>query len=156
MLTYVALILAAFGLVLAWGSNRKNTELRERIAQVNSRVYNLRREMQEAQEQAQLEQMKLKYELLKLQGNLQVTGQMKIGEVMALHPQAQQVLAGFHIGGCGSCAVDDQQSLAEAVALNGRELEPILVALNTLLTESNGGGQIAPERLKMPNVQLQL
>ena len=51
MLTYVALILAAFGLVLAWGSNRKNTELRERIAQVNSRVYNLRREMQEAQEQ---------------------------------------------------------------------------------------------------------
>ncbi len=156
MLTYVALILAALGLALAWNSNRKNTELRERIAQVISRVYNLRCEMQEAQEQAQLEQMKLKFELLKLQGNLQVTGQMKIGEVMAIHPQAQQVLAGFHIGGCGSCAVDDRQSLSEAVALNGRELEPILVALNTLLTESNGDDQIAPERLKIPNVQLQL
>jgi hypothetical protein len=45
--------------------------------------------------------------------------------------------------------------LGEAVAVNGRELEPILAALNTLVAESQNGGTIAPERLKTPNVQLQ-
>ncbi len=53
--------------------------------------------------------------------------------------------------------VDDQQTLAEAVAINGRALEPVLVALNTLLTESeNGHRVIPPERLITPNVELQL
>ena len=154
MLTYAALALGLIAFLMAWSASRKNKDLKERIAQVNSRVYNLRREMQETQEQAQTELLKLKFELLKLQGELKVTGEMKIGEILAIHPQAQQVLAGFHIGGCGSCMVDDSQSLTEAAALNGRELEPILLALNTLVAQ-NGNGQVAPEQLKSPNVQLQ-
>jgi hypothetical protein len=155
MLTYAALALGLIAFLMAWSASRKNKDLKERIAQVNSRVYNLRREMQETQEQAQTELLTLKFELLKLQGELQVTGEMKIGEILAIHPQAQQVLAGFHIGGCGSCMVDDSQSLTEAAALNGRELEPILLALNTLVVQ-NGNGQVSPEQLKSPNVQLQV
>lgn len=153
---YIALIIGLAGLLMAWGANRKNKNLQERIAQTNSRIYNLRRELQETVEQAQQEQMKLKFEVLKLQGNLKVTPEMKIGEIMAIHPQAGQVLAGFHLGGCSSCSVDDRQSLAEAAVLNGRELEPILVALNNLITQDSNGsnGAIPPERLKMPNVEL--
>ena len=154
MLTYAALTVGLIAFVIAWRANRKNKDLVERIAQVNSRVYNLRREMQENQEQTHQELLKLKYELLKAQGELQVTGQMKIGEIVAAHPQAQQVLAGFHLGGCGSCMVDDHQSLAEAAALNGRPLEPILVALNGLVADSPNG-QVLPQQLKTPNVQLQ-
>jgi hypothetical protein len=75
-----------------------------------------------------------------------------------MHPQAAQVLAGFHLGGCSSCAVDDRQTLAEAAGVNGRELEPILVALNTLVAEgkNNNEGMVAPERLKLPNIQLHI
>lgn len=156
MLTYVAITLAGLGLLMAWRTNHQNKELRERIAQTNSRVYNLRREMQETQEQAGHELAKLKFELLKIQGNLQVTEEMKIGEILVAHPQAQQVLAAFHIGGCASCLVDEQQSLAEAAALNGRELEPILVALNGLVDGANGHDRVSPEQLRTPNVQLQL
>ena len=98
----------------------------------------------------------VKYELLKLRGELPVSGEMRMGEILAVHPQAQQVLAGFHLGGCSSCMVDDNQSLAEAAALNGRELEPILLALNVLVAEgSNGHGQLSTEQLRTPNVQLQ-
>jgi hypothetical protein len=154
MLIYAVLAVGLIAVLVAWRANRKNKDLGERIAQVNSRVYNLRREMQDSQEQAQQALLKLKYELLKVQGELQVTGQMKIGEIMAAHPQAQQVLAGFHLGGCTSCMVDDNQSLAEAVALNGRELEPILVALNGLVADSPNG-EVSPEQLRAPNVQLQ-
>ena len=157
VLTYAALALGLLAVLLAWRSNRKNKDLNERIAQVNSRVYQLRREMQETQEQAEYDRLKLKFELLKLQGELQVSGQMKIGEIIAVHPQAQQVLAGFHLGGCSSCMLDDNQSLAEAAALNGRELEPILMALNTLVAESSqSNGQLPAEAepLKMPNIEL--
>jgi iron-sulfur cluster repair protein YtfE (RIC family) len=98
----------------------------------------------------------LKFEILKLQDDLKVVPEMRIGEIIAAHPQAQQVLAGFHIGGCASCYVDEQQTLAEAVAVNGRELEPLLVALNTLVAENaDGNGQVSQERLKTPNIQLQ-
>lgn len=153
---YIALILGLIGILMAWQANRKNKELNERIAQTNSRIYNLRRDYQEIQEQTDARVTNLKFELLKLQGELVVTPETKIGELSHIHPQALQVLAGFHLGGCSSCSVDERQSLGEAAAVNGREVQPILVALNTLIAESQNGSQerIPPERLKTPNVQL--
>jgi TolA-binding protein len=157
MLTYIALALGLIGMVLAWSANRKNKDLKERIAQINSRVYNLRREIQEAQAAAAQERTALKFEILKLQGNLQVTPEMQIGQITAIHPQAGQVLAGFHLGGCSSCMVDDTQSLAEAAAINGRDMEPILVALNTLVAESeNGYDRVPAQQFKTPNIELQM
>lgn len=151
---YIALAVGLIGFLMAWSANRKNKELRERISQTNSRIYRLRREMLETQEQAEQERMTLKFEILKLQGDLKVTPEMKIGEITAMHPQAHQVLAGFHLGGCGSCYVDDKQSLAEAAAVNGRELEPILMTLNTLIA-GDSNGTFSPEQVKVPNIQLQ-
>lgn len=153
---YAALALALIGILMAWGATRKNKDLRERIAQTNSRIYNLRREILESQEKAEQERMLLKFELLKLQGDLQITAETKIGEVAAMHPQAQQVLAGFHLGGCSSCFVDDSQSLSEAAAVNGRELEPILMALNALIAENGANGAALPEQLKTPNIELHI
>ena len=154
-MVYAAFIFAIIALLFAWRVNRTGGELRERIAQVNSRVYNLRLGLQEMQETSEKELTALKFEVLKLQGNLRITPEMRVGDVVSIHPQIEQMLAGFHIGGCSSCSVDDRQTLGEAVAVNGRELEPILAALNTLVAESQNGGTVAPERLKTPNVQLQ-
>jgi TolA-binding protein len=155
MLTYIALAAGLIGIFVAWRANHKNGELQERIAQVNSRVYNLRREMQESQEKVEQELMTLRFQLLKAQGELKVTPEMKMNEIVAIHPQAQQVLAGFHLGGCSSCSFDPHQSLAEVAAVNGRDIQPILVALNSLVAEgSNGNGFVSPERLKTPNIQL--
>jgi len=155
MLTYIAITIALIALFLVWRGGRKQSELQERIAQVNSRVYNLRHEMQESQEKAEQELMSLKFQVLKAQGELKVTPEMKMNEIVAVHPQAQQVLAGFHLGGCSSCSFDPRQSLGEVAAINGRPLEPILAALNTLVLEGgNGHGDIPPERLKTPNIQL--
>lgn len=156
LLTYIALAIGLIGIFMAWRAGRKNSELQERIAQVNSRVYNLRRELQEAQEKTEQEMVALKFQLLRAQGELKVTPEMKMSEIVAVHPQAQQVLAGFHLGGCSSCSFDPRQSLGEVAAVNGRELEPILVALNNLVVESNGSGFVSPEKLKAPNIQLHL
>ena len=157
MITYLALGLSVLAVLIAWSANRKNKDMKERLAQANSRVYHVRRELEESRQQAEQERMLLKFELLKMQGSLTVTPEMKMTEVMAIHPQAQQVLAGFHIGGCSSCSVDDNQTLGEAVAVNGRELEPILASLNSLVAASaNGNGHVPPEQLKVPNIQLHI
>ena len=152
-MVYIALLLSIAGLGMAWLCHRKNGALRKKLSQTNSRIYNLRRENLEIREKAEKEIMALKFEILKLKGELKVEPQMKIGEIMSIHPQAQQVLAGFHLGGCSSCSVDERQSLSEAAAVNGRELEPILAALNTLVAQ-NGNGAEATEPIKTPNVQL--
>jgi hypothetical protein len=155
-LTYIALTIGLIGFLMAWRANAKNKDLQERIARTNSRVYDLRRELLEMQQTAQQETMQLKFQLLKSQGELKVTPDMKIGEIVALHPQAEQILAGFHLGGCASCATDPGQTLSEAIGSYGRELEPILVALNMLVVEGgNGYETVSSERLKTPNIQLQ-
>jgi hypothetical protein len=157
MIAYIALGVGVMALFLAWLVNRKQAELKERLAQANSRVYHLRREIEEKQQEAEKERRTLKYELMKLSGNLKITPEMTIGQVVVAHPMAEQVLAGFHIGGCSSCSVDDTQSLGEAIAVNGRELEPVLAALNTLVNDHNAENEtISPEQLRTPNIQLHL
>ena len=156
MITYLTLFIGIIALALAWNANKKNKDLKERLAQANSRVYHLRRENEEKFEEAEKERMLLKFELLKLSGDLKITPDMRFGDVVAAHPHAQAVLSGFHIGGCSSCSVDDRQTLGEAVAVNGREIEPILAALNTLVAENGGNGQALPEPLKTPNIQLHI
>lgn len=156
LMGYLAAALGAGGVLMAWLAHRRNQDLTEQVERVNSRVYHLRQDLDEATARAEQEKNALKFEILKLKGHLHITPDMRIGQVVAAHPQAQQVLAGFHIGGCSSCSVDDTQVLGDAVAENGRDIEPILVALNTLMAESKETGTVPEERLKRPNVQLQL
>jgi hypothetical protein len=155
MLSYITLALALISLVAAWRASRRNGELQERIDRVNSRLYHLRRELQEAHEANELKITHLKFQLLQLKGELKITDEMTIGDILMLHPQARDVLAGFHLGGCSSCVVDTKQTLAEAAAVNGRELVPIVVALNNLVVKAtNGDTHLPSEKCKTPNVQL--
>lgn len=150
---YVALLLGAVALLWAWRCSRAVGDLRDRNERLSSRLNNLRLEMHRADEAHQQSIAQLRFELMRQSGDLKVTGDMTVDAVTASHPQAAAVLAGFHIGGCASCAVDGSTRLEEAVAENGGQLEPVLVALNILLAEG-AGRSIAEEQLKTPNVQL--
>lgn len=150
-MTYIVLIIGLAGLLMAWYTKRQNAELSERIAQVNSRVYHLRQNSQEKQAELQEEVLKLRYEILRMQGSLRVTDTMTLDEIALVHPQARQVLGEFHIGGCMSCAVDGHQTLSEVMAVNGREIEPILLALNNLAQENVA---ISEEKIRPSNIEL--
>jgi hypothetical protein len=85
-------------------------------------------------------------------GELAVTEDMSIDQINSLHPQAPRVLAGYHIGGCASCAVDGYTTLGEAMAGKGKELKSALAALNALVAE---GDRLVPEeQLQVSNIQL--
>jgi hypothetical protein len=154
-MTYVALLVALVALLVVWRSNRAVKDLKERHAQLNSRLYDLRVEMDSAVKAQQKAIAGLKFDLMRQAGRLQVTGDMTVDEVTMLHPQVPAVLAGFHIGGCTSCAVDGSTRLEEAMARSGGHLEPLLVALNELVMEG-ADGRMPEGRLRAPNVQLVL
>lgn len=152
-MVYIALGLAVVGMFMAWQANRKNKELQERVGQLHSRLFQVRRDAMETQETLQQNLASLRFEVLRSQGNLQITGDMTVDEVMMVHPMAGQVLGGFHIGGCSSCAVDGDQRLDLALASSGQPIEPVLVALNNLIDHEQNGS-ISQELLNTPNVEL--
>jgi hypothetical protein len=155
LMIYVALLAGAVALFLAWRCSRNVRALKERNDRLTSQIYELRLEMHRATEAHEQAFDELRYELMRQTGNLKVTGDMTVDLVTALHPQAAAVLAGFHIGGCASCAVDGSTRLEEAIAANGEPLQPVLVALNDLVTEGTEG-IMTEEQLRSPNVQLAL
>ena len=40
---------------------------------------------------------------------------MSVGEVLALHPAAKNILTMFHLGACSSCSVTDDHNFGEAI-----------------------------------------
>ena len=152
---YVALLVGAVALFLAWRCSRNVRALKERNDRLTSQILELRLEMHRATEAHEQTFDELRYELMRQAGNLKVTEDMTVDQVTALHPHAADVLAAFHVGGCASCVVDGSTRLEEAIAANGDPLQPVLVALNDLVTEG-AGGIMTEERLRTPNVQLAL
>ena len=78
-----------------------------------------------------------------------------------LHPQAQQILAGYHLGGCSSCAIDDGDTLAAICQSSGIAPATLLSDLNRLLEGSRPGDAehqngVHFQPVKIPNVQLDL
>lgn len=150
---YVALVIGLVALFLAWRCSRSVKDLKERNARLSSQLYDMRLEMHSADEEQWQVLTRLRFESMRQAGNLRVTGDMTIDEIITLHPQSAAILAGFHIGGCASCAVDGATRLEEAVVASGGSLEPVLVALTDLVAES-AHGTVSEERLRTPNVQL--
>ena len=58
---------------------------------------------------------------------------MSIGEIIASHPQAQNVLADNHLGGCTSCAVSGEHKLGDAIDEYGIDQNALLTGLNGLI-----------------------
>jgi len=62
---------------------------------------------------------------------------MSVGEVLALHPAAKNILTMFHLGACSSCSVTDDHNFGEAIKEYDIDQKAILNALNNLLEGSN-------------------
>ncbi len=155
-MVYWALGASIVALILGWRTARQNKELQDRVTQMNRRLYNLKRTLEELQTEVCREKTGLDFEIMKLQGRLNITGRMTVDEIKMLHPQAEQVLATHHIGGCAGCGADGSVRLAQAAAQNRQPLEPVLTELNNLVADSSGATNTSPARLKVSNVQLKV
>ena len=65
------------------------------------------------------------------------TTDMTVGEVLAKHPAAKNILTMFHLGACSSCSVTDDHNFGDAIQEYEIDREGILNALNGLIDGSN-------------------
>jgi hypothetical protein len=131
ILEILAAVALAAGLVFAF---RRTGALNREVQHVRSQNYERHYELVDQIDRLRTEVKTLRREVRRAAGAPErFTPDMTFAEAYDLHPAAQTVLAGFHIGGCNSCAVDEEETLAEGAAHNGASLDDLLQSLNGLL-----------------------
>ena len=159
VLSIVALVVALLAMAYAWKLNRELDTARGRLDRYNRALFNAEEAIRTLRAELQTTRSEWRTELLKRTGDARFAPEMTVREAQMLHPQAQQILAGYHLGGCSSCAVDGDDTLAAICQANGLAPATLLTDLNRLLESSRpGDGEhqngLHLQPVKIPNVHL--
>jgi len=149
-----ALLVALAALGYAWKLNRELDSARSRLDRYNRALFKAEESIRSLRAELEDVATQLHVDMLRRSGDAHFSPQMTVRAATLLHPQAQQILAGFHLGGCSSCAVEPDETLAELCAARGVDETELLANLNQLLGGANGSDQ--PQMVKIPNVHLDL
>ena len=63
------------------------------------------------------------------------TADMTVGDALKLHPEANLVLASYHLGGCAHCGINEVETLEQVCSGYGVPIDALLDSLNSLLEE---------------------
>jgi hypothetical protein len=147
----LAMVLAV-GLAALWAV-RRTSQLEREVAFVRRRASDQIDELTEALATLEAEVRRLRT-LVQARGPRQVTPDMRLDEIVALHREAAAVLEAFQVpvgGGCGcggGCACGSASAsltLAEAARQHGVALEEVMAALNRLLVGSQSSAASPPQ-----------
>ncbi len=154
-LIIVALVLAGGAFFYAWITRQEISRANRRLDRYNRALFDANDEIRRLQEEMSMQIAQVRGEIARSTGNLLFTPQMTVREIQAIHPQAQEILAGFHLGGCDSCAVDSNDRLEQICRNSGVDVMQVVSNLN-VLAGSNGKSGNGIERVKLPNIELSL
>lgn len=155
MISWIGLLLALAAVAYAWKLQQELHIATRRLDRYNRALFEANDEIRKVREEftATLAQVQAE---MRLPPNTPVhfDAKMTVHEAMALHPQVEQILASFHLGGCSSCAVDPTDTLADICRENGRDLVQLLQNLNYLVATVQKQPNGQPQLVKVPNVEL--
>ena len=109
-----ALLVAVVALVYAFMAQRRLNDLTQRLSRSSNNVYQLSSQVEELSQQVETQSKELRFELKQATGQLSIAPTTTIAEVQENHPHAEEILASFHMGGCQSCAVSPEETIAAA------------------------------------------
>jgi hypothetical protein len=144
--------LVAFG--YAWKLQQELTIATRRLDRYNKSLFDANDDLRRLREDLAAMSAQLRVEIRQQGGRIGFDPTMTVREAQLLHPQAQQILAGLHLGGCNSCAVEPDATLAAICADHGVDEEQLMQNLNSLLRSANGQHSQALQPVKVPNVEL--
>lgn len=155
MISWLALMIALIAVGYAWKLHQELRTATRRLDRYNRALFDANDELRKVREEMTAELAGVRAVMhLPLGSQRFFEPQMKVRDAVTLHPQAEQILAAFHLGGCNSCAIDPNDTLAAVCQENGRDLSQLLQNLNLLVVNAKGqpNGQLAS--IKVPNVEL--
>jgi hybrid cluster-associated redox disulfide protein len=157
VVAWVALAVAAVALGFVWKLNSELTTAARRLDRYNKALFDANDEIRRLREEVEEETARTRVALRQQQGTIAFDPEMTVREVLMTHPQAEQVLASFHMGGCSHCAVEPNDRLVDACQEHGVDLQAVMGNLNLLAQagQQTGGGNGAPQLVKLPNVALE-
>jgi hypothetical protein len=155
MIAWLALTLALVALVYAWRLQQELATATRRLDRYNRALFDANDEVRRLNEKLAETTAQLRVELKRTSGSPLFQPTMTVREAGLLHPQALQIMAGLHLGGCSSCAVEPDTTLAQACADHGVDLNTLLHNLNLLVAKGNGQLLGTPQPVKLPNLALE-
>jgi hypothetical protein len=151
-LIWPTLLIAFTAFAYAWKLHQELNTATRRLDRYNKALYDASDEVRRLRAEVTATAAQLRVEIKRGGGHLTFDPAMTVREAQLFHPQAEQILAGFHLGGCSSCAVEPDETLAQVCAEHGQDVGQLIKNLNGLVTLSNGQPVLQP--VKLPNVEL--
>jgi len=153
IIAWLALGVALAALGYAWKLNQELETAGRRLDRYNKALFDANDETRRLQERLQDETARLRVALRRQTPELAFSSEMSVREALIMHPQTEEVLAGFHMGGCDHCAVEPDETLAQAATHAGVDVQRLVGTLNLLVSRPSANGE--PQRVKLPNVALE-
>ncbi|MBX3052633.1 MAG: hypothetical protein KF753_14215 [Caldilineaceae bacterium] len=156
-LTVIALLIGLSGLVYAWLVRQDLDKATRRLDRYNRALYDANDQIRKLEERQAATFAELRAAIARSSGTAAFRPAMTVRESYALHPQAQEILAAYHMGGCSSCAVEMDDTLAQVCVNAGIDTEQVIGDLNILLNgqQASNGSMQGTQRVKLPNLSLE-
>ena len=153
--TVIALLLGLAALVYAWMVRQDLDKATGRLDRYNRALYDADDQIRRLEESQATTVAELRAEIARSSGKAAFRPSMTVRESYALHPQAQEILAAYHMGGCSSCAVELDDTVAKVCANAGSDVGQVIKDLNLLLAgQPTNGHTNGIQRVKLPNLTL--
>jgi hypothetical protein len=149
-----ALLLSLAAFAYAWKLQQELHSATRRLDRYNRALFDAHDEIRRLHETLAETAAQVRVGLKRNHGHMSFEPEMTVREAQLVHPQVQQILAGFHLGGCSSCAVEPDDTLAQICAEHGQDIQLLIQNLNLLLDGGNGHNGAALQPVKVPNVAI--
>jgi hybrid cluster-associated redox disulfide protein len=106
--------------------------LRDALRDAQRRLYLAQARLHELESTVQKELQTLRGLMQRQSGGPLLESGMKIADAIAINPRIRDILAQFHLGGCSSCAINEEHTIAQAAMSYGVDLDRLMAALTVL------------------------
>lgn len=137
MITILVVFATLGALCLAAVAYLRERSLREALQHAQRRLYLTQARLNEFETTVQQQLQTLRAASRRQSGGALFEPTMKIADAIAIDPRVRELLAQFHLGGCSSCAINEEHTIEQAAASYGVNLEHLMAALEAL-----GNGQV--------------
>jgi hybrid cluster-associated redox disulfide protein len=135
MIAVLTVVLALIALGVAVLTFFRQRFLRDALRDAQRRLYLAQARLNELEDTVQKELHALRSLTRRQSGNPVFDPSLRIADAIAIDPRVRDVLAQFHLGGCSSCAINEEHTIEQAAMSYGVDLERLMAALAAL---SNG------------------
>jgi hybrid cluster-associated redox disulfide protein len=129
----------------------RQRSLRDTLRETQRRLYLAQARLNELESTVQKDLQALRSLLRRQSGGPLLESSMKIADAIAIDPRIRDVFAQFHLGGCSSCAINEEHTIEQAAMSYGVDLDRLMAAL----TAFSNGQESAPHT-PQPSRLLQL